>query len=175
MKAVLLPLFLCMLLVCVEASHAESWPTLDSYVARCSLIVLCETEIHNRKPVFKVVESWKGKYNLKLFTKTLQHRAPSQKHLPAGLGLHSGRESYLKQKVVFFFTTNQKRPYSGSSTSFDVRKGKLTYAETGHPGMPMEYTLKQFKSAVKKIVDAQAAETFSGKRLHVITRHLNSS
>jgi enterochelin esterase-like enzyme len=146
------------LLVVAEVAHAESWPTLDKYVDHCTLIVLCDTEFKNDQPVFKVVETWKGKYDLKDFNKFLQERAPGANYLPAGLGLHSGRKSHDKQKAVFFFTGDpQKRPYDGSSTSFDVREGKLIYAETGDLEVPKEYTLKQFKAEIEKIVAAQAA------------------
>lgn len=143
--------------VYVEVAHAELWPSLDDYVARCTLIVLCETEFQDDSPVFKVVETWKGDFDLKHFNEFLQTRASGPGYLPAGLGLHSGRQSHLKQNVVFFFTGDPtKRPYDGSSTSFDVRGGKLIYGETGNPGVPKEYTLKQFKREVKKFVAAQA-------------------
>lgn len=148
------------LVVSVDVAHAESWPTLDDYVGRCTLIVLCETEIQNDKPVFKVVETWKGEFDLKHFNELLQPRAPGPTYLPAGLRLHSGRQSHPKQKVVFFFTGDpKKRSYSGSSTSFDVRDGRLIYGETGNPGVPTEYTLKKFKREVQKTITARATRS----------------
>jgi hypothetical protein len=145
------------LLVIATVVHAELWPTLDHYVSRCTLIVLCETGFQDDKPVFKVIETWKGTFDLKDFNAILRERAPGPNYLPQGLGLHSGRRSNPQQKCVFFFTGDPKtRPYDGSSTSFDVRDGKLTYAETGNVGEPKEYTLKEFKAGITKIIADQA-------------------
>jgi transcriptional regulator with XRE-family HTH domain len=140
-------------LICTT-SVAESWPTLDEYVKRCDLIVLCETEIVDEQPIFKVTEEWKGKYKTTDFNEHLQARVPNPGYLPAGLGLHSGGKSYARQKVVFFFT-HAKEKYNGSSTSFDVRGGKLIYAETGWPGMRKEYTLNEFKKAILATVKSE--------------------
>ncbi|MFN0018787.1 MAG: alpha/beta hydrolase [Pirellulaceae bacterium] len=148
----------CTLLVIAQAAHAESWPTLDKYVDHCTLIVLCETELKNDQPLFKVVETWKGKYDLKDFNELLRERAPHANYLPAGLG---GRKPLAKQKIVFFFTGDpKKRLYDGPSTSFPVREGKLIYAETGDGlEFPKEYTLKQFKAEIEKFIAAQATPT----------------
>src|SRR5687768_17713292 len=81
-------------------SQAESWPTLAEYVKRCDLIVLCETEIVEDKPVFRIIEQWKGKYEPTDFNRFLQARIPKAGYLPAGLGLHSGRKSHTGQQVV---------------------------------------------------------------------------
>lgn len=118
----------------------------------CDLIILCETEMLDDKPVFKVLEEWKGEFKATDFNKYLQARIPKPGYLPAGLGLHSGRKSHIGQKVVFFFTHLKERKYDGSSTSFDVRDGRLIYAETGNPGVPQEYTLSEFKKAIAEIV-----------------------
>jgi len=56
--------------------------------------------------------------------------------------------------VVFFFTPD-KEGYSGSSTSFDVRDGRLTYAETADFNTPKDYTLEKFKRAIVEIVRTQ--------------------
>ena len=165
MKALIAIVF--SLAFCVEVAHVEKWPTLDDYVAHCTLIVLCETEFRDDKPIFKVAETWKGQFEIKDFNELLQARAPGPGYLPAGLGLHSGRKSHPKQNVVFFFTGDPKKiPYDGSSTSFDVREGKLIYGETGDSGVWREYTLKQFKCEVRRIVAGQAirpaAKTITG-------------
>ena len=131
-------------------SMAEMWPTLDQYVKTCDLIVLCETEMVDGKPIFKVVEEWKGTYSPTNFNAHLQSRIPKPGYLPDSLGLASGRKSNTGQKVVFFFTP-AKDKYSGSSTSFDVRDERLIYAETGWD-MAKEYTLPDFRAAVLGLV-----------------------
>jgi hypothetical protein len=119
----------------------------------CDLIILCETEMADERPIFKVIEEWKGKYKAADFNEALQSRIPKPGYLPSGLGLHSGRKSHAGQKVVFFFTPAKER-YSGSSTSFDVRDGKLIYAETGWD-MAKEYTLEDLKKAILKATEEQ--------------------
>ena len=131
---------------------AEWWPTLVQYVRMCDLIVLCETEMVAGKPIFRVVEEWKGEYRAADFNEHLQSRIPKPGYLPAGLGLHSGRKSHAGQRVVFFFTP-AKEKYSGSSTSFDVRDGKLVYAETNWE-LAKEYSLADFKKTVIGIVES---------------------
>jgi hypothetical protein len=135
---------MCTTVICVltcAISRAELWPSLPEYIKSCDLIVLCETEMAEDKPVFKITEQWKGEYKPTDFNKYLQARIPKPGYLPAGLGLHSGRKSQPRQEVIFCFTQVKVRKYDGSSTSFDVRDGKLVYAETGDPGVPKEYTL----------------------------------
>src|SRR6185369_183679 len=89
-------------LIAVGVAHAESWPSLKEYVRQCTLIVLCETEVEHDKLSFKVVEVWKGKYDLKDFNATHRETAPGPNYLPEGYA--SGRKSDPKQKRVFFFT-----------------------------------------------------------------------
>ncbi|MDD2241259.1 MAG: hypothetical protein PHI93_11475 [Kiritimatiellae bacterium] len=142
------------LLLTGTSTMAETWPALGQYVKICDLIILCTTEITDDQPIFKVEEVWKGNYKETDFNKYLQARIPKPNYLPAGLGLHSSRNSHNGQKVVFFFTSTEQK-YSGSSTSFDVRDGKLIYAESGNPGMVEEYTLENFKKAIFGFVESQ--------------------
>lgn len=149
-----------MLVVLSSTASAETWPTLEEYVKQCHVIVLCDTEMLEGKPVFKVIEEWKGKYRTSDFNEWLRPRAPGPAYLPAGLSLHSGRKPREGQKVVFFFTGDpQKEKYSGSSTSFDVNGGKLIYAETGDPGVPRQYSLDDFKQAILRIVADETKST----------------
>jgi hypothetical protein len=142
--------------VLVSASaRAEYWPTLDRYVGTCDLIVLCKTEFVDGKPIFKIEEEWKGKFSATDFNEFLEARIPKSGYLPAGLSLHSGRKPHEGQQVVFFFTHRKERKYDGSSTSFDMRDGKLIYGESGNPGVPKEYTLAEFKKAILAIVKSQ--------------------
>jgi hypothetical protein len=44
------------LLLMTTSLMAETWPTLDQYVKMCDLVVLCETEIVDSKPIFRVTD-----------------------------------------------------------------------------------------------------------------------
>lgn len=151
MKTMTMSAAVVCVLTCASAK-AETWPALAEYVKLCDLIVLCETEVVDDKPVFRITEEWKGKYKPGDFNEHLQSRIPQPGCLPAGLSLHSGRKSHPGQKVIFFFTHVKEGKYDSSSTSFDVRDGKLVYAETGDWGVPKEYTLNEFKKAILAIV-----------------------
>jgi hypothetical protein len=142
------------LLLTSTNSMAEAWPPLGHYVKMCDLIILCTTEMADDKPIFKVEEVWKGEYRTTDFNEFLQSRIPKQGYLPTDFNLHSGRKSHNGQKVVFFFTPAEHK-YGGSSTSFDVRDGKLIYAETGNPGMAEEYTLENFKKVITALVESE--------------------
>ena len=142
------------LLLTSTGSFAESWLPLGPYVKMCDLIILCTTEMADDQPVFKVEEVWKGEFKATDFNEFLQARIPKPGYLPVGFHLHSGRNSYNGQKVVFFFTPAEHK-YSGSSTSFDVNDGKLIYAETGNPDEVKVYTLENFKKAIIALVESE--------------------
>jgi hypothetical protein len=141
------------------AAMGESWPSLEQYARRCKLIVLCESEMVDGEPIFKVVETWKGTYSPNDFNRYLRARIPAEGYLPRGL--HSGRASHNGQKVIFFFTLGidpPQREYNGASTSFDVNGGKLIYAETGY-FMATEYTVAEFKEAIQRALGYESRST----------------
>ena len=53
---------------------AEIWPTLETYVKDCILIVMCKTVVEEKKVKFKLDEVWKGKYSVDLCTLTSLRR-----------------------------------------------------------------------------------------------------
>lgn len=138
-------------------SRAEAWPTLEAYVAKCVLIVKAKTVVEKEDALsFQVLESWKGKYDPKLFVRTTPDgRFFANKDEHGVVNVSDGQE------IVFFFSRHNQ-PVEGKltshSTAFPVRSGKVIYASTSGPapeGLRKEYTLEEFKKAIQ----AAASET----------------
>ena len=138
----------------VQAAHAELWPTLEKYVDQCVLIVKCKTDMQN---VFryKVLETWKGKYSPDLFDKQ-----PPNGYIFADGG-HGNDNPKAGRELVFFFTMHNQ-PSSGKlqshSTAFPIEDGKIVYASTNN-NLRKEYTVKDFKAAISKIVRQQREQS----------------
>jgi hypothetical protein len=117
-------LLLCVPVVCL----GELWPSLDAYVEECVLIVKARTEVaHDGILTFRVLETWKGKYDPQDFVRTTEDGRFFAAQHEHGVEVADGQE------VVFFFTPlNQLVPgkLSRHSTAFPIRDGKVTYATT---------------------------------------------
>jgi len=138
---------LAAVLLLAGSARAESWPTLQDYVADCVLIVLAETHAEPGGALsFEVLESWRGQYTPGAFA----HPRPDGR-FTASQGEH-GVDVVDGQQIVFFFTRhNQPVPgkLSRHSTAFPVVAGTLVRASTSMERK--EYSLPAFKTAVQAI------------------------
>ena len=133
-------------------ARAESWRKLEDYVADCTLIVKAKTVDEKGKLTFRVVESWRGTFDPKVFTSTT-----ADGRFFADQGEH-GVKVVDGQEIVFFFTAaNQPDPkkLSRHSTAFPIVKGKLVYAATSNESK--EFTVDDFKRAIQKVPMKSAA------------------
>jgi hypothetical protein len=128
-------------------SRAETWPTLDEYVESCALIVKCRTEVGKG---YRVVETWKGTYSPDLFA----HRPPDGFVLTNNW--HRNGEVADGREVMFFFTYSDHSTKLGAhSTAFHVKNGRVVYASTSW-GMQQEFTVEEFRRAIRSIVRRHA-------------------
>jgi hypothetical protein len=165
MKNLICTLIVAMAIAVINPARgfAESWPSLETYVDQCALIVKCKTEDQGGKVRFKVLETWKGKYSSELF-----YDNPPDGYLYAGRA-HGNDSPADGRDLIFFFTTRNQPAFAKGkfvvhSTCFNVNDGKLIYASTDNPGgHRQEYTVDSFKkavaSAVKNQEDTQKAAT----------------
>lgn len=145
-------------------SSAESWPTLEDYVRRCVLIVKCRTEVKDKAVMYRVLETWKGKYSPDLF-----HHKPAEGYLYTNTW-HGNEGPTEGREVIFFFTNSNQPAWTKGkllhhSTSFVITGGKLVYASTDRGGLRKEYTVEDFKKAVRGAADKDEKQQ-EGKRLH---------
>lgn len=151
----LLAIGIIVALLC-DVAHAETWPSLETYVKWCVLIVKCKTEVEGNEVKYKVVEVWKGKYSPDLF----YHRPPDG-YIYTGTW-HGNDAPTDGREVIFFFTNNNHPSWTRGklldhSTSFLVKDGKLIYASTNF-GLRKEYTVEEFKKAILGAIEKQAKE-----------------
>jgi len=127
------------------------WPTLEQYVADCTLIVKTRTIVEDSKLTFRVLETWRGKFDPKRFrsiTRDGRFFADAGEH---GVDVVDGQE------IVFFFTPhNQPDPkkLSRHSTAFPIIKGKVIYGKTSEE--PRELTVVAFKRLVMRVPAAKS-------------------
>ena len=141
----------------IGIARAERWPSLDSSVSDCVLIVKARTvfEGTDNTVTFKIEESWKGKYApdmLKNTTKDGRYVTYKGKH---GVNVVDGQE------MVFFFTRHNHPgtgPLDSHSTAFPVKDGKIVYASTSEVHWK-EYTVGEFKKAIIALIEKQAARS----------------
>jgi len=138
---------------------AEAWPTLVEYVRKCVLIVKCRTEAHGDTFKYRVLETWKGKYSPELFS-----TEPPDGYILTNTW-HGNDSPDVGREVIFFFTPNTVTDkLLAHSTCFVIEQGKLVYASTSENGLRKEYTVKEFKKAILKIVDRQRRDEAEPKR-----------
>lgn len=128
-------------------AHAEEWPSLEDYVARCALIIKAKAIVAPNKSVsFEMVETWKGTYN----PQGLMRSTPEGAYGP----FDNSYRVANGQEIVFFFTQYHPRNQSKldqHSTAFPITNGKLTYASTGW-FMAKEYTVPDFRDTIQSQV-----------------------
>lgn len=117
---------------------------MDNYVDSCVLIVLCQTESFKDGFRYKIEETWKGVYSPKLF-----EYEPDEGYLYTG-AWHGNENQKEGTRTVFFFTATKrtKGKFVDHSTAFQIKDGKLTYASTGDPGVPKDYTVAEFRKTI---------------------------
>ena len=148
----LAPVLTCLLLANAGRLHAEAWPTLQQYVAKCILVVQARVVSQDSDAVvFEVEESWTGHFDPRDHDNATSDGKIAL-HLEHGLvDVHDG------QTIVLFFTADDRRPgekISRHSTAFPVRDGKIVYASTSSD-LWQEFSLPDFKKAV--VAAAKAA------------------
>jgi hypothetical protein len=127
-------------------ARGEAWRKLDDHVADCTLIVKAKTVDEKGKLTFRVVESWRGTFDPKVFASTT-----SDGRFFADQGEH-GVKVVDGQEIVFFFSAaNQPDPkkLGRHSTAFPIVKGKVVYASTSTESK--EFTIDEFKRAIQKV------------------------
>jgi hypothetical protein len=129
---------------------AELWPSLETYVRRCVLIVKAKAiAAENGRLTFHVLETWKGRYSPDDFVET----TTDARFFASRLG--SGGNIKADQEIVLFFTWRNQRikgKFSTCSTSFPIRNGKIIYGATGDPPQfPVEFTVDQFKKRISSL------------------------
>src|SRR5262249_44095483 len=145
---------------------AESWPTLESFVHECVLIVKCKTELKADGVRYRVLETWKGKYSPDLF-----HSRPPDGYLLTDTG--NGNTNPTDGRAVIFFFTRRNQPAFAKgklvshATCFVIAAGKVIYASTSLPepyGLRKEYTVEGFKKAVLAVVEKESQQTGAKSR-----------
>jgi hypothetical protein len=140
-------------LLLAAPGRAETWPSLELYVQWCSLIVKCKTEVGVG---YRVTETWKGVYDPDLFT----HRPPAG-YINTN-NWHGNDEVEDGREIVFFFTPKDyDAKLDAHSTAFHVKNGRVVYASTSW-GMQREYTVEEFRRAIRSIVRRQAMAVRTG-------------
>ncbi len=136
-----------------STSRAELWPTLENYVGRCVLIVKAKTVVdEDGQLTFKVLESWKGKYDPSIFCRTTRDGRFFATQGEHGVNVRDGQE------IIFFFTRHNQ-PVEGKldrhSTAFPIREGKVVYAATNY-GLRKEYTVADFEKVIRSLVNPES-------------------
>jgi hypothetical protein len=144
-----------MVVVVPTRGSAETWPSLETYVNQCVLIVKCRTEFKEKTVRYRVVETWKGRYSPDLF----YHKPPAG-YLYSGTW-HGNESSSEGREVIFFFTADNQPAWTKGklldhSTSFVVKDGKVIYASTDRSGYRKEYTVAAFKKVIVAVVEKKA-------------------
>jgi hypothetical protein len=137
-----------------RSAFGETWPTLETFVKRCVLIVKARAEIGEGKEQYRVIETWKGHFSADRF----QPQAP-EGHFYANRW-HGNENPVDGQEIVFFFTRDglsDEGKILRHATAFPVDTGRLMYAKTAEDGESKEYSLVDFKAVVMKIADAASA------------------
>jgi|ERR1041385_246157 hypothetical protein len=131
--------------------RAESWPSLGKYASNCVLVVKARqigpfSATENSKLSFEVLETWKGRFEPRDFTKL-----SPEGYIQAAQGEHGVRVT-AGQEIVFFFT-RQNQPAGklrSHSMAFPIRNGRIVYASTGDPGTQQEMSVEEFKRVFEK-------------------------
>ena len=140
----------------IGSARAERWPSLESYVSDCVLIVKAKTvfEGTDKTVTFRVEESWKGKYAPDLLQNTTKDGRFVVYKGEHGVNVVDGQE------VVFFFTRHNNAatgPLGRHSTAFPVKDGKIVYASTSED-FRREYKIEEFRKAITELIEKQAAQ-----------------
>ena len=127
----------------LKPSSAELWPTLETYVRKCILIVKAKAvTTEDGRLTFRVLETWKGRYSPDDFVETTSD----------GRFFAWGGKPADGQEIVLFFTWRNQRikgKLSNFSTSFPIRNGRIIYGATGNPPQfPQEFTVDEFKKRI---------------------------
>jgi hypothetical protein len=150
MSRSILALVVALVIAPASVARAEMWPSLDDYVADCTLIVKAKTIEEDKKLTFRVLETWRGVFDPKRFTEVTRDGRFFAENGEHGVKVIDGQE------IVFFFTLhNQPDPkkLSRHSTAFPISDGTVVYASTGD--QPRNYKLADFKRAVMRVPAAK--------------------
>jgi hypothetical protein len=142
------------------AAQAESRPPLEQVVRRDVLIVKCKMEVKEGQIHYRVLESWKGKYDPEIFYLTPPHGYMHR-------GIDAGMFSTPKDgtEVIMFYSDNAISRSKDNPDKLDayrpddvlpVVNGTIEY-ELNELGSEV-YTLAEFKKAVLAVVAKQAKE-----------------
>ena len=145
------PLSLLLVASVVSDVRAESWPSLDRYASNCVLVVKARqtgnfSGKENNKLTFEVVETWKGRFDPRDFT-----RLTPEGYIQAAQGEHGVRVT-AGQEIVFFFTRHNQPEgkLRTHSTAFPIQNGRIIYASTGEPGIRQEMSVEELKRVFDK-------------------------
>jgi hypothetical protein len=139
---------------------AESRPPLESVVRRDVLIVKCKMEIKEETIHYRVLESWKGKYDPKIFYQT-----PPDGYMHRGISAGMFGSPKDGTEVIMFYSDNAISRSKDNPDKIDayrpddvlpVVNGKIEY-ELNELGSEV-YSLDEFKKAVLAVVAKQAKE-----------------
>ncbi|MHC4953189.1 MAG: hypothetical protein ACYTGZ_04815 [Planctomycetota bacterium] len=141
-----------LLLVALLAASAEAevWEPLHDYVRRCSLIVRARAIVPEKGGLrFKVLESWKGKYDTSLFFDFCVNDAGEYL---SRAGEH-GIDVVDGQEIVFFFSRPKKgEKFGPHTTSFPVVKNTVLYASTSEDDeLQKRWHIGEFKKRIRAL------------------------
>jgi hypothetical protein len=145
---------------------AESRPPLESVVRRDVLIVKCKMEIKDETIHYRVLESWKGKYDPTIFYQT-----PPDGYMHRGISAGMFSSPKDGTEVIMFYSDNAISGDRNNPGKIDayrpddvlpVVNGKVEY-ELNELGSEV-YTLAEFKKAVLAVVAKQAKEKADARK-----------
>jgi hypothetical protein len=134
-------------------SHAEDWPTLSEYVAKCVLIIEARqigpfSAEKDARLSFEVIECWKGDFKPDVF-----EYLTKENYFMADQGEHGVNIGSSGQKIIFFFTQHNQPEgkLKSHSTAFPIKDGKVVYAATGNPGTIAVFSVDEFKQKITEL------------------------